>query len=108
MLGSDWISASGNSSNNTIYGNDGWNWLYGDDGEDTLYGGWGDDDLEGGADTDYLYGGAGNDRYYLSDADFVVEYAGDGRPRRTRAERDAERQHASIIAAAPRSAGCPR
>jgi Ca2+-binding RTX toxin-like protein len=75
LLGSDAISGTGNSLNNTIVGNGANNTLVGDAGNDVLYGGIG---------ADNLVGGLGNDTYYLSNVaaditnDTIVEDLGAG------------------------------
>jgi Ca2+-binding RTX toxin-like protein len=87
---------SGMGGNDTLYGGDGNDTLNGGDGDDVLRGGPGMDAVSGGAGNDQLYGdgsdtlsgGAGDDRYYIvssspnhqygSNADLVVEAAGEG------------------------------
>jgi Ca2+-binding RTX toxin-like protein len=60
-IGSDNISGTGNSLDNTIAGNSGDNALNGGDGNDTISGGAGNDAIEGGTGNDALYGSIGND-----------------------------------------------
>lgn len=72
MLGTDGLSATGNSGANTITGNSGANAINGGSGADTLLGGQGDDTLNGGSGNDSMAGGDGNDVYVLNSRSDVV------------------------------------
>jgi Ca2+-binding RTX toxin-like protein len=61
LLGSDGLSATGNTSANTINGNPGDNTLNGGDGDDRLFGAAGADILRGGDGRDRLTGDSGDD-----------------------------------------------
>lgn len=82
LTGSNGISGTGNSDDNTLTGNskpntliglDGDDTILGGDGNDTVLGGAGNDSIDGGAGNDLMYGGAGNDTYVLSAVTDVVE-----------------------------------
>ncbi|MDB5507528.1 MAG: Serralysin [Devosia sp.] len=62
MAGTGDLDATGNDSENMIFGNAGDNKIDGLDGADRLYGGDGVDTLLGGLDRDRLDGGSGNDK----------------------------------------------
>jgi Ca2+-binding RTX toxin-like protein len=73
------VDASSLTNDVTLTGNDGDNKLTGGSGNDHLIGNGGNDTLNGGAGDDTLQGGAGNDYYFVdSNADSVVEIAGQG------------------------------
>ena len=61
LTGTDDLSGTGNTLNNSILGNDGANLLSGLEGDDILSGGGGDDTLLGGDGDDILSGDAGSD-----------------------------------------------
>jgi Ca2+-binding RTX toxin-like protein len=72
LYGVETLDATGNASNNYLYGNVGGTSLSGLDGNDLLFGGAGNDRLDGGAgddklfgqlDKDVLYGGSGKDTF---------------------------------------------
>jgi Ca2+-binding RTX toxin-like protein len=66
LSGTDNLSGTGNTLDNTIVGNSGNNTLSGGDGDDTLFGGDGNDTLIGGKGTDYLSGGNGADTFVFT------------------------------------------
>lgn len=83
LVGTNSISATGNSLNNSLMGNDsnntlnganGADRLYGRLGNDTLNGDAGNDMLDGGGDRDILKGGAGQDSYYGGTASDTAVY----------------------------------
>jgi Ca2+-binding RTX toxin-like protein len=79
MQGSADLTATGNTSANTIIGNSGSNALNGGAGNDALDGGAGNDTLNGGTGNDSMVGGSGNDTYYVNGSgDRISESAGAG------------------------------
>ena len=61
LIGADAIGATGNGSDNYMFGGLGNNTINGAAGNDIVLGGAGDDQVNGDAGNDYLYGGSGND-----------------------------------------------
>lgn len=72
LSGTQSLSGTGNSLNNTLTGNSGNNRLHGDDGDDSLSGGSGNDTLIGGTGNDTLFGGLGNDTYIVDSVDDII------------------------------------
>jgi len=73
------LTATGNTSVNTIIGNAGHNALNGGAGNDTLNGGAGNDTLNGGTGNDSMIGGLGDDTYYVNaSGDRISESAAAG------------------------------
>jgi Ca2+-binding RTX toxin-like protein len=82
LLGSDALTATGNTFANTIYGNSAANLIDGLSGADTLQGGDGNDTLVGGAGNgdDLLIGGSGVDvaRFNGNFSTYQIDYAATG------------------------------
>jgi Ca2+-binding RTX toxin-like protein len=70
LTGTDAISGTGNTLNNTIIGNSGVNFLIGGNGNDILDGGDGNDQLWGGSGSDQYIGGVGIDYARYDDANY--------------------------------------
>jgi len=77
LVGSEDLTAFGNSLDNMIIGNTGNNHMSGGSGNDTLSGGLGNDTLFGGRGDDLLFGGPGKDVLYGEDGNDTL-LGGDG------------------------------
>jgi Ca2+-binding RTX toxin-like protein len=77
LTGTDALTGTGNTLNNTITGNGGDNTLSGGDGNDTIHGGDGNDTIKGEVGNDTLFGDAGIDTLHGGDGNDLVR-GGDG------------------------------
>ena len=70
---------AGNGGNDMLSGGGGNDQLFGGSGQDTLIGGAGDDAIQGGVGNDVMLGGLGNDVYVVDDlGDVITELTGEG------------------------------